>query len=56
MTTDGAFGTQIPIVLMYKNLQAGNYGMSSAYATIMFLVLIVATICNMKIQTAEEGV
>lgn len=55
MTTDGAFGTQIPIVLMYKSLQTGNYGMSSAYATLMFLVLIAATILNLKIKTAEGG-
>lgn len=53
MTTDGQFGTQIPIVLMYKRLQEGDYGLSSAYATLMFLVLIVVTIFNMKIKTQE---
>jgi len=53
MTTGGAFNTQIPIVLMYRSLQIGNYGLSSAYATLMFLVLIVATIFNMKIKTEE---
>ena len=53
MTTDGQFGTNIPIVLMYKKLQAGDYGLSSAYATLMFLVLIVATVFNMKIKTEE---
>lgn len=56
MTTDGQFGTQIPIVLMYKRLQEGDYGLSSAYATLMFLVLIVVTIFNMKIKAQEmEG-
>lgn len=53
MTTNGEFGTQIPIVSMYKQLQLGNYGVSSAYATLMFLVLIVVTIFNMRIQTAD---
>ena len=53
MTTDGQFGTQIPIVLMYKRLQEGDYGLSSAYATLMFLVLIVVTIFNMRIKTQE---
>jgi ABC-type sugar transport system permease subunit len=53
MTTDGSFGTQIPIVLMYKKLQNGDYGMSSAYATLMFLVLIVATTINMKMKAEE---
>lgn len=38
---------------MYKKLQAGDYGLSSAYATLMFLVLIVATVFNMKIKTEE---
>ena len=56
ITTGGQFGTQIPIVLMYRRLQAGDYGMSSAYATLMFLILIVATVFNMKIQTADAEV
>ena len=55
MTTDGQFDTQIPIVLMYKKLQAGDYGLSSAYATLMFLILIVVTVLNMKIQTEDSG-
>lgn len=56
MTTDGQFGTQIPIVLMYKQLQNGDYGLSSAYATLMFLVLIAVTVLNMKIQTEDSGI
>lgn len=56
ITTGGQFGTQIPIVLMYRKLQGGDYGMSSAYATLMFLILIVATVFNMKIQTADAEV
>ena len=53
MTTDGQFNTQVLPVLMYKALQTGDYGLSAAYATIMFLILIVATIFNMKIQTKD---
>ena len=38
---------------MYNNLMDGNYGLSSAYATLMFLILIVVTVLNMKIQTED---
>ncbi|MGN1099900.1 MAG: carbohydrate ABC transporter permease [Christensenellales bacterium] len=53
MTTQGAAGTQIPIYMMYNYLSDNNYGVSSAMALILFVVLMVATFFNMKINTAD---
>ncbi len=53
MTTQGAAGSQIPIYMMYNYLTDNDYGLSSAIATLMFLVLFAATLLNLKIQTAE---
>lgn len=54
ITTNGAYGTQIPINIMYRQLLGQNYGLASAYATILFLFLLVATIFNMRMQTVER--
>ena len=53
MTTQGAAGTQIPIYIMYNYLSDNNYGVSSAMALILFAVLMIATVFNLKIRTAD---
>ena len=53
MTTQGAAGTQIPIYIMYNYLSDNNYGVSSALALLMFAVLMVATVINLRLKTAD---
>lgn len=50
MTTGGSWGTQIPINVMYNNLVAGNYGQSSAYATLLFAIMFVPMYINLRTQ------
>ena len=50
MTTGGSWGTQIPINVMYNNLVAGNYGQSSAYAALLFLIMFIPTFINLHTQ------
>lgn len=50
MTTGGSWGTQIPINVMYNNLVAGNYGQSSAYATLLFVIMFVPMYINLRTQ------
>jgi len=50
MTTGGSWGTQIPINDMYNKLVSGNYGQSSAYAAILFLIMFVPMAMNLKTQ------
>jgi len=50
MTTGGSWDTQIPINVMYNNLVAGDYGMSSAYATILFILMFIPMMKNLKTQ------
>lgn len=50
MTTGGSWGTQIPINVMYNNLVAGNYGQSSAYAALLFLILFIPMFINLRTQ------
>ena len=50
MTTGGSWGTQIPINVMYNNLVAGNYGQSSAYAALLFLIMFIPTFINLRTQ------
>ncbi len=54
VTTGGAYGTDVPINRMYYQLLGQNYGVASAYATILFVFLLIATIFNMKMQTVER--
>ena len=53
MTTQGAAGTQIPIYIMYNYLSDNNYGVSSALALLMFAVLMIATVINLRLKTAD---
>ena len=50
MTTGGSWGTQIPINDMYNKLVAGNYGQSSAYAAILFLIMFIPMMLNLRTQ------
>ncbi len=53
MTTGGSWGTQIPINMMYNHLLAGDYGVSSAYATVLFLLMFIPMI--MQLKTQQKG-
>lgn len=53
MTTGGSWGTQIPINMMYNYLLAGDYGVSSAYATVLFLLMFIPMI--MQLKTQQKG-
>ena len=47
-----------PIHTMYKKIQTeGNYGLASAYATVLFVILFAATVFNMYSQKrdGEDG-
>ena len=52
------YETNTPIHTMYKTIQTdGNYGLASAYATVLFVFLFAATVFNMYSQKRdkEEG-
>ncbi len=50
MVTGGQYGTYTPVHLMYQKMLEGNYGLASAYATIIFVLLFFATFINMRSQ------
>ncbi len=45
-----SYGTKTPIHIMYTLMLSGDYGYSAAYATVIFVLLLFATIINMKMQ------
>ncbi len=53
MITGGNYGTYTPVHLMYQEMLQGNYGLASAYATIIFVLLFFATFINMRTQRKE---
>ena len=56
LITNGLYGDQTPIYQMYTLMtEYKDYGGAAAYATILFLFLLVATIINLRIQTKEGG-
>jgi multiple sugar transport system permease protein len=49
------YDTYTPIHTMYKKIQAeGNYGLASAYATVLFVFLFAATVFNMYSQKRDK--
>ena len=56
--TGGAHGAQTPVHTMYDAIMKNpaNYGLASAYATILFIFLFIATALNMRIQTKDNQV
>lgn len=50
MVTGGQSKTHTPIHIMYENMVAGNYGVASAYATVIFVLLFFATYLNLRKQ------
>ncbi len=56
MITGGDWGTKTPIFTMYKQVLDGNYGLASAYATVIFIFLFAATVLNFRIQKKENEV
>ena len=53
LTTKGAAGTQIPIYIMYNYLSDNNFGVSSAMALMLFVILMIATFINLKMKTVD---
>jgi len=56
MITGGDWGTKTPIFTMYKQVLDGNYGLASAYATIIFIFLFAATVLNFRMQKKDNEV
>lgn len=56
MTTSGSWDTKTPVHTMYDNVVNGNYGRASAYATVLFIFLFIATMLNMRMQTKDNQV
>lgn len=55
LTTEGAAGTYVPMLEMYYNLtKFNNLGMAAAMGLILFLVLMVATLINLKLKTVDS--
>ena len=49
------YDTYTPIHTMYKKIQTeGNYGLASAYATVLFVFLFAATVFNMYSQKRDK--
>ena len=48
-------GTKTPVELMYRAMMGGkaDYGMASAYATLIFLFLFAAVATNFKMQKKD---
>ena len=56
LTTDGLYGSQVIMNVLYNYLSEGEYGISSAYGAIMFVILMVATLINLRLKTVDaEG-
>jgi len=56
LITNGLWGDKTPIFQMYKLMQEhGKYGEAAAYATILFLFLLAATVINLRMQTQDKG-
>ena len=50
------YDTNTPIHTMYDKIQSeGNYGLASAYATVLFIFLFAATVFNMYSQKRDGG-
>ena len=50
MVTGGQAETHTPIHIMYQKMVAGDYGLASAYATVIFVLLFFATYLNLRKQ------
>ena len=55
LTTEGAAGTYVPMLEMYYNLtKFNNLGMAAAMGLILFLILMIATLINLKLKTVDS--
>lgn len=54
MVTSGSWGTQTPINLMYGYMVNGEYGLASAYATVIFIFLVAVTVVNLRSQLKAD--
>ena len=54
MDPNNSYQTNTPIHTMYLHTIDGNYGMASAYATVIFVFLFAATVFNMYSQRRDQ--
>lgn len=55
MTTEGAHGTYTPMLELYYNISRfNNLGVAAAMGLVLFLILMVATLLNLKIKTVDD--
>lgn len=55
MITSSLFTIKTPIHIMYEYINSGDYGLSSAMATILFIMLLIFTIFNFRKQKEQLG-
>lgn len=55
MINSSLFTVRTPIHIMYDYINNGNYGLSSAIAAILFVLLLAATLFNLKKQKTQLG-
>lgn len=54
MTTEGAHDTNIPMLELYYNLTTfDDYGVAAAMGLVLFVVLMIATLINLKVKTVD---
>ena len=56
MVTEGGVQTSAPIYVLYERIKDKNFGLASAYATMLFVFLFAATLINMKKTRKDQEV
>ena len=56
MVTEGGVQTAAPIYVLYERIKDKNFGLASAYATILFVFLFAATLINMRKTRKDQEV
>lgn len=54
MTTGGSYGTNIPSLEIYYNINTfNNYGAAAAMGVLLFIIIFIATLFNMRVKTED---
>ena len=56
MVTEGGVQTSAPIYVLYERIKDKNFGLASAYATMLFVFLFAATLINMRKTRKDQEV